>query len=91
MIDAESRRRAATGFISQDQTSDALQERFRPTAWLRRIFGTDTGIAQDQAQSEAIATRVINNSLAGEPSVERRRHELGFEIITAATLPRPRI
>ena len=84
VIDSESRMRAATGVITRDQTSDPAEEWFRPTAWLRELFGPDPGVAQNLAQSEAVATGVINSALAGEPSVERRMHELGFEMITAA-------
>lgn len=84
VIDSESRMRAASGVIARDPGFDSAEEWFRPTTWLRDLFGPGPGAAQDIAQSEAIATRVINSALTGVPSVERRMHEFGFEIITAA-------
>ena len=84
VIDADNRLRAASGVVSRDPTHPDSTDGFRPAAWLRTLVGGDESRPQDQATSEAIATEVINSALAGTPSVERRTHELGFEIITAA-------
>ncbi len=83
VIDADSRLRAASGVVSRG-TAPAATDGFRPATWLRNLFrGTQTA-EQDAEASELIASQVIQSALAGSPSVERRNHELGFEIITAA-------
>lgn len=84
VIDSQSRMRAATGVIYRDQSFDPSEKGIHPTTWLRRVLGPKTDVSQDQTQSEAIATRVINSALSGEPRVERRMHGIGIEIITAA-------
>ena len=84
VIDADSRLRAASGVVSRDLAEPKVSEGFRPAAWLRDLFRGGAHLGQDVATSEAIASQVIQSALTGAPSVERRTHELGFEIITAA-------
>ena len=84
VIDADNRLRAASGVVSRDLAGPAAEDGFRPAAWLRNLFRGSASQVQDTATSEAIASRVLQSALAGAPSVERRSHELGFEVITAA-------
>ncbi|MCY4323959.1 MAG: ATP-binding protein [Gammaproteobacteria bacterium] len=84
VIDADRRLRAASGVVSRDLAQPGSEGAFAPAAWLRRIFRGIGGDELDTYASEAIASEVIQSALAGAPSVERRRHELGFEVITAA-------
>ncbi len=84
VIDADRRLRAASGVVSRDLAQPDSEGAFAPAAWLREVFrGTHEDQLDTQA-SEAIAAEVIQSALAGAPSVERRHHALGFEVITAA-------
>ena len=84
VVDSDNRLRAASGAVSRDLESDSGQDEFRPSAWLRDLLRSASRPSQDPSQSREIATRVIESALAGEPSVERRLHESGLEVITAA-------
>ena len=84
VIDADNRLRAASGAVSRNLATLALEDEFRPTAWLRDLIRPATTLSQDPRESEETATRVISSALAGIPSVERRLHANGFELITAA-------